>query len=70
MAAGSIVSSSDFRVGVVARGRRTTSTGTFTTTETGVLRIDNIPVVSGLLYLVTVGVLVATRRRPGGRGRN
>jgi len=29
---------------VVARGRRTTSTAAITTTETGVLRIDNIPI--------------------------
>lgn len=35
---------------VVARTRRTTSTGTITTTETGVLRIDNIPVKAGSIY--------------------
>ena len=40
---------------VVARTRRTTSTGTITTTETGVLRIDNIPVKAGNIYQLNTG---------------
>lgn len=55
MPAGSVVNSSDFVVGVVARGRRTTTTGAITTTELGVLRVDNIPVVAGRLYKIAVG---------------
>jgi hypothetical protein len=43
MPAGDRIYASD-GVRVVARGRRTTATGNITTTETGVLRIDNIPV--------------------------
>jgi len=39
--------------GVIKRGRRTTATGAITTTETGVLRIDNIPVVAGRLYRIS-----------------
>lgn len=38
--------------GVIARGRRTTSTGNVTTTETGVLRVDNIPVYAGRIYKI------------------
>lgn len=38
---------------VVARGRRTTATGNITTTETGVLRLDNIPVYAGRLYRIS-----------------
>lgn len=38
--------------GVIARGRRTTATGNITTTETGVLRIDSIPVVAGRGYQI------------------
>lgn len=39
--------------GVIARGRRTTSTGNVTTTETGALRVDNIPVYAGRLYKIS-----------------
>jgi hypothetical protein len=39
------------RLGVIARGLRTTSSTT-TTTEVGVLRLDNIPVFPGRLYRV------------------
>lgn len=39
---------------VVKRGRRITATGNITTTETGVLRIDNIPVAAGSIYQVNV----------------
>lgn len=54
MAAGDKINFSDFNVRVVARGRRTSVTGSITTTETGVLRIDNIPVVAGLAYMVII----------------
>jgi hypothetical protein len=37
---------------IVARGRRTTPTGNITTTETGVLRVDNIPVFAGKGYRI------------------
>jgi hypothetical protein len=37
---------------VLKRGRRTTSTGSVTTTETGFLRLDNIPVASGRIYQI------------------
>lgn len=37
---------------VIARGRRTTTTGNVTTTETGFLRLDNIPVKSGRIYQI------------------
>ena len=40
---------------VVARGRRITSTGNVTTTETGVLRIDNVTVKAGRLYQISTG---------------
>jgi len=40
---------------VIKRGRRITSTGNVTTTETGVLRIDNIPVLAGRLYQISTG---------------
>lgn len=39
------------RLGIIARGLRTT-TSTTTTTEVGVLRIDNIPVFGGRMYRV------------------
>lgn len=39
-------------VRVVARGRRTTPTGNITTTETGVLRVDNIPVFDSKGYRI------------------
>lgn len=38
--------------GVIARGRRTTSTSTITTTETGVIRLDSIPVYAGRGYML------------------
>lgn len=37
---------------VIARARRTTATGAITTTETGVIRIDNIPVQAGKIYRI------------------
>lgn len=39
--------------GVIKRGRRSTATGNVTTTETGVLRVDSIPVYAGRLYKIT-----------------
>jgi hypothetical protein len=39
--------------GVIKRGRRTTSTGNITTTETGVLRVDDIPMYAGRLYKIS-----------------
>jgi len=36
----------------VARGNRNTAKGTFTTTETAALRIDNVPVEAGRLYRI------------------
>lgn len=39
--------------GIIARGRRTTSTGNVTTTETGALRVDNIPVYAGRVYRIS-----------------
>lgn len=41
----------------IARARRTTSTGNVTTTETGVLRIDNVLVKSGSIIQVQTGPL-------------
>jgi hypothetical protein len=38
---------------IVKRGRRTTPTGAITTVETGVLRVDNIPVVAGGIYRIS-----------------
>lgn len=38
--------------GALARGRRITSSGNITTTETGLLRVDNVPVYAGRLYRV------------------
>lgn len=40
-------------LGVIRRGRRTTPTGNITTTETGVLRLDNIPIVVNHLYSIS-----------------
>lgn len=37
---------------VVKRGRRITATGSITTTETGVLRVDDIPVFAGKAYML------------------
>lgn len=39
--------------GIIARGRRSSSTGNITTTETGVLRLDNVPVVNGRIYKIS-----------------
>lgn len=46
------VLSTMFPLAVIARGRRTTATGNITTTETGVLRIDSIPVKAGRGYQI------------------
>jgi hypothetical protein len=50
--AGDITYASDLG-GVVARGRRTSATGNVTTTETGVLRLDGIPVRAGRAYRIS-----------------
>lgn len=42
---------------VIARGRRITNTANFTTTEIGVLRIDNVPVQSGKIYRISTSGL-------------
>jgi hypothetical protein len=42
---------------LVKRGRRTTNTSTFTTTETPTLRIDDIPVVAGGAYRIMTSQL-------------
>lgn len=39
-----------YPLGTIARGRRTTATGTVTTTETGVLRLDSVPMIGGHVY--------------------
>lgn len=49
--AGDIILSDDIPV-IVKRGRRTTATGNITTTETGVLRVDDIPVRNGWGYRI------------------
>lgn len=41
-------------LGCIARGRRTTATGNVTTTETGVLRIDSVPLIGGNVYKIAV----------------
>jgi len=41
----------------IKRGRRNTSTGNVTTTETGILRIDNVPVRAGSIYQISTGEL-------------
>lgn len=51
-ASGDVISAADLPV-AIARGRRTTATGNITTTETGVLRLDGIPVFSGRLYRIS-----------------
>lgn len=51
----------DGKKGIIARGRRSSATGNITTTETGVLRLDNVPVVSGRAYkVVTNGINMDT----------
>jgi hypothetical protein len=40
--------------GIVAYGNRTTDTGNITTTETGCVRLDSIPMISGYRYMVSV----------------
>jgi hypothetical protein len=47
--AGDIILTTDIPV-LVSRGRRTTATGNITTTETGVLRLDDVAVRSGWAY--------------------
>jgi hypothetical protein len=37
---------------IVARGRRSTATGNITTTETGVIRLDNVPVFDSRAYMI------------------
>lgn len=44
------VLNTNYPLGTVARGRRTTATGTVTTTETGVLRLDSVPLIGGHQY--------------------
>jgi hypothetical protein len=39
-----------YPLGTIARGRRTTATGTVTTTETGVVRLDSVPLIGGHAY--------------------
>lgn len=46
----------DVRVGIVARGRRTT-TSSSTTTEVAVLRIDDIPVLAGRTYKISTSCM-------------
>ena len=41
-------------LGTIARGRRTTATSTVTTTETGVLRLDSVPLVGGHAYKIAM----------------
>lgn len=43
--------------GIIARGRRTTATGSVTTTETGVIRLDSIPVYAGRGYTIYTSCL-------------
>lgn len=40
----------NYPLGTIARARRTTATGNVTTTETGVLRLDSIPLIAGHQY--------------------
>jgi hypothetical protein len=47
----------DTRTGVIARGKRITSS-TGTTTEVGVLRIDGIPLTAGKTYRIATGTLL------------
>lgn len=42
-----------YPTGVIARGRRTTATGSVTTTETGVLRLDSVPLLAGRAYEIS-----------------
>ena len=39
---------------IIARGQRTTATAAITTTETGVIRLDDVPVRNGYCYEITV----------------
>lgn len=52
MAAGDIIYASDFKLGVVGFGRRTTSSGATITAETGYLRLDGIRLYAGRTYRV------------------
>lgn len=51
MGAGDKVRAAD-GVRLVARGQRTTSGSTFTTTETGFFRLDDVPVYHGKVYML------------------
>lgn len=42
---------------VIKRARRTTTTASISTTETGVLRIDNVPVRAGQIYQMQTGFI-------------
>lgn len=56
-----MTTAADAKKGIIARARRTSSTGNITTTETGVLRLDSVPVVSGRAYkIVTNGINMDT----------
>lgn len=46
----------DSRTGILARGRRTTSSSS-TTTEVGVLRLDDIPIWGGFLYHIFTSII-------------
>lgn len=46
----------DVRTGIVARGRRVTNSST-TTTEVGVLRIDDIPITGGRTYKISTSCI-------------
>ncbi|MEV4417035.1 hypothetical protein [Catellatospora sp. NPDC049609] len=43
--------------GLIARGQRTTNSAATTTTEIGVLRIDNIPILGGYAYTILTSAL-------------
>lgn len=48
-----MTTAADAKKGIIARARRTSSTGNVTNTETGVLRLDSIPVVAGRAYRIS-----------------
>lgn len=49
---------SPFSLGILARGKRTTNSTT-TTTEVGVLRLDDVPIQAGRTYLIYTSTLLA-----------
>jgi len=57
--------SSAVALGVVAWGNRATSSTSFTTTEQGVLRLDNIPMVNGREYLILCPALIPSSNVAG-----